>query len=66
MDMICTMTNPSVAHVHLLLPPEMRDQLRESAAGNFRSVSGEVRALLAEHLKAAEPARGSGLREGSE
>jgi hypothetical protein len=35
----------------------MRDQLRETAASNFRSVSGEVRALLSEHLKAAEPPR---------
>ena len=43
------------AHVHLLLPPEMRDQLGETAASNFRSVSGEVRALLSEHLKTAEP-----------
>jgi hypothetical protein len=42
------------AHVHLLLPPEMRDQLRETAAANYRSVSGEVRALLSEHLKATE------------
>lgn len=44
------------AHVHRLLPPEMRDQLRVTAS-NFRSVSGEVRALLSEHLKAAEPPR---------
>lgn len=58
------MTNPA-AHVHLLLPPEMRDQLRESAAANYRSVSGEVRALLAEHLK-ADPARSAGPWEGAQ
>jgi plasmid stability protein len=42
------------AHVHLLLPADMRDQLRETAAANYRSVSGEVRALLAEHLKSQQ------------
>jgi hypothetical protein len=53
-----------VAHVHLLLPPAMRDQLRETAAANFRSVSG--RALLAEHFKAAEPPRTAAPWEGTE
>ena len=62
--MICPM--PETAHVHLLLPPEMRDQLRETAAANYRSVSGEVRAALAEHFKAAEPARTSAPWEGTE
>lgn len=58
------MPEPS-AHVHLLLPPEMRDRLHETAASNFRSVSGEVRAILAERFKAAEPAR-TAPWEGSE
>jgi hypothetical protein len=52
------MAEPSApVHVHLILPAEMRDELRETATHNFRSLSGEVRAALAEHLsKHAEPA----------
>jgi plasmid stability protein len=59
------MPEPS-AHVHLLLPPEMRDQLRETAAANYRSVSGEVRALLAQHLKSQKPVRAPERWEGSQ
>jgi hypothetical protein len=44
----------------------MRDQLREAAATNYRSVSGEVRALLAEHLKSQPPARVPEHWEGSQ
>jgi hypothetical protein len=49
------MAESPVVHLHVLLPADLDEQLRQAADRSYRSLSGEVRAALAEHLKGQPP-----------
>jgi hypothetical protein len=53
-----TQTNAETVQVAALLPPADRDRLVELAAANERSIGGEVRIAIREHL--ARAAEGGG------
>jgi Arc-like DNA binding domain len=42
------------ALVHTYLPADVRDELRAVAQANHRSISGELRHVIAEHIQQAE------------
>lgn len=48
---MATTTAERAAHVNLWLPPQHRQELLERARANERSLSGEIRVAIREHLE---------------
>ena len=49
-------TTADRALVHTHVPAQVREELRQVALSNHRSLAGEVRAAISEHLERERPA----------